>query len=61
MKTDNRKLFEFSIISFTNYNYKIEEISLNLYNDDVKDNVATEYEKKFHSLGFPIYKIIVKK
>ncbi|MBQ9072041.1 MAG: tRNA (guanosine(46)-N7)-methyltransferase TrmB [Bacilli bacterium] len=61
MKTDNRKLFEFSLISFTNYNYKIEEISLDLYNDDIKDNVATEYEKKFHSLGFPIYKIIVKK
>lgn len=61
MKTDNRKLFEFSIISFTNYNYKIEEISLDLYNDDTKDNVPTEYEKKFHEKGFPIYKIIVKK
>lgn len=61
MKTDNRKLFEYSIISFTNYNYKIEEISLDLYKDDVKDNVATEYEKKFNSLGFPIYKIVVTK
>lgn len=61
MKTDNRKLFEFSIISLTNYNYKIEEISLDLYNDDVKDNVSTEYEKKFHEKGFPIYKIVVKK
>ena len=61
MKTDNRKLFEFSIIEFTNYNYKIESISLDLYNDDISDNVATEYEKKFHSLGFPIYKIVVKK
>ena len=61
MKTDNRKLFEFSVISFTNYGYKIEEISLDLYNDDIKDNVATEYEKKFHEKGFPIYKIIVKK
>ncbi len=61
MKTDNRKLFEFSIISFTNYKYKIEEISLDLYNDDIKDNVATEYEIKFHDKGFPIYKIVVKK
>ena len=61
MKTDNRKLFEFSIISLTDYNYKIEEISLDLYNDDIKDNVATEYEKKFHEKGFPIYKIVVKK
>ena len=61
MKSDNRKLFEFSVISFTNYNYKIEEISLDMYNDDIKDNVQTEYERKFHSKGFPIYKIVVKK
>ena len=61
MKTDNRKLFEFSIMSFTNYNYKIEEISLDMYKDDIKDNVQTEYEYKFHNKGFPIYKIIVKK
>lgn len=61
MKTDNRKLFEFSIISFVNYGYKIEEISLDLYNDDMKDNVPTEYEKRFHNLGFPIYKITIKK
>ena len=61
MKTDNRKLFEFSLIEFSNYNYKIEKISLNLYDDDVKDNVQTEYEKKFHELGYPIYSIEVKK
>ena len=61
MKTDNRKLFEFSIMSFTDYKYKIEEISLDMYSDDTKNNVQTEYEKKFHDKGFPIYKIIVKK
>ncbi|MDO4963280.1 MAG: tRNA (guanosine(46)-N7)-methyltransferase TrmB [bacterium] len=61
MKTDNRKLFEFSIISFNNYNYKIEEISLDLYKDNVDDNVKTEYEKKFVSKGFTIYKIKVSK
>ena len=61
MKTDNRKLFEYSIISLTDYGYKIKEISLDMYNDDVKDNVQTEYEKKFHDKGFPIYKIEVFK
>lgn len=61
LKTDNRKLFEFSVIEFNNYNYKIEELSLDLYNDDIKNNVQTEYERRFHELGFPIYKIIVKK
>lgn len=61
MKTDNRKLFEYSIIEFTNYGYKINDISLDLYDDDINDNVATEYETKFHSKGFPIYKIDVFK
>ena len=61
MKTDNRKLFEFSLIQFSNYNYKFEEISLDLYKDDIKDNVQTEYERKFQSLGYPIYKVVVKK
>jgi len=61
MKTDNRKLFEFSIMEFTNYGYKIEEISLDMYDDDTKDNVQTEYEKKFSDRGYPIYKIVVKK
>ena len=61
MKTDNRKLFEFSIITLTDYKYKIEEISLDMYNDDIRDNVQTEYERKFHEKGFPIYKIVVKK
>ena len=60
MKTDNRKLFEFSLIQFCNYDYKIEKISLDLYNDDIKDNVETEYEKKFKELG-PIYMVIVRK
>ncbi len=61
MKTDNRKLFEYSLISFNEYGYHFEEISLDLYNDDIGDNVATEYETKFHNLGFPIYKIKISK
>lgn len=61
MKTDNRKLFEYSIISFVNNGYKINDISLNLYKDDIKENIPTEYEMKFNELGLPIYKIDVNK
>ena len=61
MKTDNRKLFEFSIMSFNNYGYIIDDISLDLYNDDLSGNVQTEYEKKFISNGNIIYRIIVHK
>lgn len=61
MKTDNRKLFEFSIMSFTDYGYKIEEISLDLYKDDISLNIPTEYEIKFVNKGNPIYRIKVNK
>lgn len=61
MKTDNRKLFEFSIKSFTDYDYKIEDISLDLYKDLYLDNIPTEYEMKFHGKGFPIYMINISK
>lgn len=60
-KTDNRHLFEFSIKSLTDYNYKIDSICLDLYSEDLVDNVSTEYEDKFHNKGFPIYKVEVSK
>ena len=61
MKTDNRKLFEYSIVSFSNYGYVIEEIILDMYKEDLSDNVKTEYETKFSDLGYTIYKIDVRK
>lgn len=61
MKTDNRKLFEYSIVTFNNNNFKIDNISLDLYQDDDPNNIPTEYEIKFHEKGFPIYKIHVTK
>lgn len=60
-KTDNRHLFEFSVMEFNEYNYKINELCLDLYSEDLTDNVPTEYEEKFHKKGMPIYKIDVTK
>lgn len=61
MKTDNRKLFEYSLISLVQNGYLIQNISLDLYKDEDKNNVPTEYEKKFHQLGQVIYKTDVYK
>ena len=58
MKTDNRKLFEYSLMSLVDYGYKIKELSLNLYEDDHEDNVATEYETKFVKMGKIIYRAL---
>ena len=60
MKTDNQSLFEYSIMSFNNYGYKINYISLDLHNTD-EFNIETEYERKFTAKGFKIYKIEVRK
>lgn len=60
MKTDNRKFFEYSLMSIANYGYTLEEISLDLYQDDCKDNIPTEYETRFVNLGFPIYKLVAR-
>ena len=61
MKTDNRYLFEYSVKSFVNYGYKINDISLDLHQANYPDNIMTEYEEKFVSKGSPIYMIDVSK
>lgn len=60
-KTDNRNLFEYSLVSFNKNNYKIQDISLDLHNSDYPDNIETEYEHKFASLNNVIYFVNVKK
>lgn len=62
-KTDNRSLFEYSIMNFNKNKLHMEDISLNVYQDlengKIVDNVPTEYEEKFRDKG-PIYKIRVR-
>lgn len=60
MKTDNRHLFEYSLMSLVQYGYKIDELSLDLYEEDLTDNVPTEYETKFVNLGKKIYRGVFK-
>ncbi len=61
MKTDNQSLFEYSLISFNINGYKIKEISLDLHHSMTENNIMTEYERKFSSLGNPIYYVKVEK
>lgn len=58
MKTDNMKLFEFSLTSLSESSYVLKEVNLDLHNSDIEDNVQTEYEKKFSQLGMPIYRVL---
>ena len=56
-KTDNQKLFEFSLNSFCAEGFKLRNITLDLHNSGFEGNVITEYEQRFMDLGQPIYRL----
>lgn len=56
-KTDNRDLFEFSLNSLAENDFKMRNISLDLHNSDFEGNIMTEYEQRFFEMGMPIYRV----
>ncbi|KKE79965.1 tRNA (guanosine(46)-N7)-methyltransferase TrmB [Oceanobacillus caeni] len=56
-KTDNRGLFEYSLVSVTDYNMKLEEVNLDLHAIQDESNIMTEYEERFSAKGQPIYRL----
>lgn len=56
-KTDNIDLFAFSIESLSTYGYILKNVTLDLYNNMIEGNVATEYEKKFNEQGTRICRL----
>lgn len=59
-KTDNSKLFEFSLNSFADFGLRMKNITLDLHSSGFENNVMTEYEKNFSEKGQPIYRCEVK-
>ncbi|MGL5346922.1 MAG: tRNA (guanosine(46)-N7)-methyltransferase TrmB [Peptostreptococcaceae bacterium] len=59
-KTDNEKLFEFSLNELSLNKWQLKNISLDLANSDF-ENVTTEYEDKFMSYGMKIFRCEAKK
>lgn len=56
-KTDNRGLFEFSLMSMSAYGMLLKYVSLDLHANMPEDNIMTEYEEKFSAKGQPIYRL----
>ena len=56
-KTDNRGLFEYSLVSFSQYGMTLTGVWLDLHASDYEGNVMTEYEQKFSSKGQVIYRV----
>lgn len=57
MKTDNIDLFNYSIDSLKGYGYNINYLTNDLHKEDIRDNIMTEYEKKFVKRGIKINKL----
>ena len=60
MRTDNRDLFQYSLVSFSKFGYTLEEVSLDLHTDNMPE-ITTEYEDKFSKDGMPIYYVMCNK
>lgn len=56
-KTDNRGLFEYSLVSMSHYGMLLNYVSLDLHAEMPEDNIMTEYEEKFSAKGQPIYRL----
>lgn len=57
-KTDNLGLFQYSLVSLSQYGMTLDFVALDLHHDDrVTFNIETEYEAKFAKKGQPIYQL----
>ena len=56
-KTDNMHFFEFSIEEFSQNGFALKNVSLDLHRSEFEDNIMTEYEARFSSMGMPIYRL----
>ena len=59
-KTDDKGLFEYSYKKFLENGFVVEDISEQIQNGEI-ENILTEYESKFRSLGLKIYALRAKK
>ena len=59
-KTDNQRLFEWSLGELCQNGWLLQNISLDLHNADY-DNIMTEYEEKFSAQGYRIYRVEARK
>lgn len=59
LKTDNRSLFYYSLVTLQAHAFEIQSFTLDLYQDP-KDNIPTEFEEKFRD-QMPIHRLIAVK
>lgn len=60
-KTDNEKLFEFSLNSFCSEDFILSNITFDLHSSDFEGNIMTEYETRFSEEGKNIFRLEARK
>lgn len=62
-KTDNEKLFDFSLEEVEAAGWTLDKHTRDLHHDQAmaQGNIMTEYEERFSSMGNPIYKLIASR
>ncbi len=53
-KTDSQDFFTFALEEFEACGWRLEDVTRDLYANLPEDNIATEYERRFHKRGLPI-------
>lgn len=61
MRTDNKDLYIYSLMSFSEKGYILSDISFDLHERDDLDLITTEYEDKFSNKGMCIYSVVARK
>ncbi len=60
MKTDNKDLFEASVLYFLQNDFTLTEFSVDYRRNEHPEDAVTEYESRFLELGQPIYQLCAK-
>ena len=60
-KTDNQKLFEYTLLQLQYYPLEMTFLSVNYLHTVEEEDAYTEYEMKFNALNQPIYRAIWRK
>lgn len=56
-KTDNRPLFDFSLETFPENGFTLQNVTYDLHDSGFQGNIMTEYEKRFSEQGIPICRL----
>lgn len=61
-KTDNRDLFDYSLVAVAEAGWTVSDVTYDLHNSEYAEgNVMTEYEERFSGMGNPINRAVFTK